>query len=101
MLQALASLGSRSVRPAKAASSHRAGGGYGYRTNQVGLTIDTIQSYDLVLPNGTITTVTSANDDLFWIMRGGFNTAGIVTSFTLSTQSFTQVWGASVDPLPS
>ena len=60
---------------------------------RVGLTIDTIQSYDLVLPNGTITTVTAADSDLFFVLKGGFNTAGIVTSFTLSTQSFTQVWG--------
>ena len=60
---------------------------------RVGLTIDTIQSYDLVLPNGTITAVTAANPDLFFVLKGGFNTAGIVTSFTLSTQSFTQVWG--------
>lgn len=43
--------------------------GYSWKSNQYGLTVDTIQAYELVLPNGTVTTVTSDNDDLFWALK--------------------------------
>lgn len=45
------------------------GGGYSWKTNQYGLTIDTVQAYELVLPNGTVTTVTSDDDDLFFGLK--------------------------------
>ncbi|KAL5514573.1 hypothetical protein ACEPAG_1889 [Sanghuangporus baumii] len=69
------------------------GGGYSWKTNQFGLTIDTVQGFELVLPNGTVTTVTSDDEDLFFGLRGGFNNFGIVTKFTLKTFPQTQVWG--------
>ena len=47
--------------------------GYSYKTSQYGLTIDNIAAFELVLPNGTVTTVTSDNDDLWFALRGGFN----------------------------
>ncbi|EIM87246.1 FAD-binding domain-containing protein [Stereum hirsutum FP-91666 SS1] len=66
------------------------GGGYSWKSNQYGLTVDTIQAYELVLPNGTVTTVTSDNDDLFWALKG------IVTKFTLKTFPQTEVWGGLI-----
>ncbi|THH03102.1 hypothetical protein EW145_g6525 [Phellinidium pouzarii] len=73
------------------------GGGYSWLTNQYGLTIDTVQAFELVLPNGTVTTVTSAsNPDLFFGLRGGFNNFGIVTKFTLSAFAQEQVWGGLI-----
>ncbi|KAH8112912.1 FAD-binding domain-containing protein [Phellopilus nigrolimitatus] len=73
------------------------GGGYSWKTNQFGLTIDTVQSFELVLPNGTVTTVTSSsNPDLFFGLRGGFNNFGIVTKFTLKTYPQTDVWGGLI-----
>jgi FAD/FMN-containing dehydrogenase len=46
------------------------GGGYSWKTNQYGLTIDTVQSFELVLPNGTVTTVTAtSNADLFFGLK--------------------------------
>ena len=47
--------------------------GYSWLTNQHGLTIDTIEEYELVLPNGTVTTVTSSNSDLFFALKVGRN----------------------------
>lgn len=52
--------------------------GYSWKTNQHGLTIDTITSYELVLPNGDIKIVTETSDEevvreLFWGLKGGFN----------------------------
>ena len=43
--------------------------GYSWLTNQHGLTIDTVTAFELVLPNGTITTVTSNDDDLFFALK--------------------------------
>ncbi|KAG1747808.1 FAD-binding domain-containing protein [Suillus paluster] len=72
------------------------GGGYSYLTNQYGLAIDNVVAYELVLPNGTVTTVTSSNPDLFFGLRGGLNNFGIVTYVTLKTYPQSQVWGGSI-----
>ncbi|KAH9048464.1 FAD-binding domain-containing protein [Lactarius hengduanensis] len=47
------------------------GGGYSYKSSQYGLAIDNVASYELVLPNGTITTVTSQDKDLWFGLRAG------------------------------
>ncbi|KAJ1306221.1 hypothetical protein OPQ81_010929 [Rhizoctonia solani] len=70
------------------------GGGYSWLSNQYGLTIDTVTAFELVLPNGTITTATETqNPDLFFGLKGGFNNFGIVTKFTLRAFPQGQVWG--------
>ncbi|KAK1831488.1 hypothetical protein QBC39DRAFT_371881 [Podospora conica] len=57
------------------------GGGYSWKTNQYGLTIDTVKSFNIVLPNGTITTASNTtNTGLFFALKGGLNRFGIVTS---------------------
>ncbi|KAF8959330.1 hypothetical protein BDZ97DRAFT_2043879 [Flammula alnicola] len=67
------------------------GGGYSWKTNQHGLTIDTVTAYELVKPNGDVVTVTKASDsELF------FGLKGIVTKFTLQTFPQTQVWGGLI-----
>ena len=38
-------------------------------SSQYGLTIDNMAGYELVLPNGTITNVTSSNEDLWFALR--------------------------------
>ena len=45
------------------------GGGYSWLTNQHGLTVDNIVSYELVLPNGTVTTVDENVLDLFFALK--------------------------------
>ncbi|KAI0276952.1 FAD-binding domain-containing protein [Russula aff. rugulosa BPL654] len=72
------------------------GGGYSWKTNQYGLTIDNIESFELVLPNGTIQTVTSQNEDLWFGLRGGFNNFGIVTKFVLQAHPQGDVWGGFI-----
>ena len=47
------------------------GGGYSWLTNQYGLTVDNILSYELVLPNGTVTTVDENIPDLFFGLKVG------------------------------
>ena len=43
--------------------------GYAFKSSQYGLTIDNIAGYELVLPNGTITHVTSKDEDLWFALR--------------------------------
>lgn len=44
--------------------------GYSWLSNERGLTIDNVLAFDLVLPEGTFTTVTKdSNPDLFWALK--------------------------------
>ncbi|KAH9042476.1 FAD-binding domain-containing protein [Lactarius pseudohatsudake] len=72
------------------------GGGYSYKSSQYGLAIDNVASYELVLPNGTITTVTSQNKDLWFGLRGGLNNFGVVTNFVLKSHPQTQIWAGII-----
>ena len=46
------------------------GGGYSWKSQQYGLSIDTIVSIDLVLPSGDLVTVTdSSHPGLFWGLK--------------------------------
>ncbi|KAH9930868.1 FAD-binding domain-containing protein [Fomitopsis serialis] len=73
------------------------GGGFSFKTNEYGLTIDTVKGFELVLSNGTATNVTaSTNPDLFFALKGGFNNFGIVTTFYLEAYTQSQVWGGAI-----
>ncbi|KAJ6488794.1 FAD dependent oxidoreductase [Mycena sanguinolenta] len=73
------------------------GGGYSWKTNQYGLTVDTVTAFELVKPNGDIAAITEASDsDLFFALKGGQNNFGIVTQFTLKTFPQGQVWGGLI-----
>lgn len=43
--------------------------GLSFKSSQYGLAIDTVQAFELVLPNGTVTTVTADNEDLFFGLK--------------------------------
>ncbi|KAG1836291.1 FAD dependent oxidoreductase [Suillus subalutaceus] len=76
------------------------GGGYSYLSNQYGLSVDNVISFELVMPNGTVASITSSsNPDLFYGLRGGFNNLcamGIVTTVTMKTYAQSQVWGGLI-----
>ncbi|CAF1329966.1 unnamed protein product [Adineta steineri] len=70
------------------------GGGYGWKSNQYGLSIDTILEYELVTPNGTIVNVNNETyPDLFFGLKGGLNNFGIVTNFKMRALPQTLVYG--------
>lgn len=49
--------------------------GYGYISNQYGLAVDNIVAFELVMPNGTVATITNESDaDLFFGLRVSFYT---------------------------
>ncbi|OIW31661.1 FAD-binding domain-containing protein [Coniochaeta ligniaria NRRL 30616] len=77
-------VGGRTVGPG--VGGFTLGGGYSWKTNQFGLTCDTVKSYNLVLPNGTITRASeTGNEDLFFALKGGLNRFGAVTSVEFYT----------------
>ncbi|KAF8508807.1 glucooligosaccharide oxidase [Hysterangium stoloniferum] len=65
---------------------HSSYGGYGFTARMWGLTLDTIQSLDVVLADGTITSVSSTiNPDLYWAMRGAAPSFAITTAIHVKT----------------
>ncbi|KAI9438134.1 FAD-binding domain-containing protein [Lactarius indigo] len=73
------------------------GGGYSWKTNQFGLTLDTVTEFELVLPTGEVTIVTEKHEDLWFGLRGGLNNYGIVTKFTLKSHKQPDIWAALIN----
>ncbi|KAH8432933.1 FAD-binding oxidoreductase [Aspergillus melleus] len=82
------------------------GSGLSYLSDLYGLACDNVVSFEIILPNGTLTTATHTHHpDLFWALKGGANNFGIVTTFTINTYPLPTVWGGikiyTLDQLPS
>ena len=72
--------------------------GYSYKTNQHGLAINNILSFNLDLPNSTIAYVTrSTYPDLFFGSKGGFNNFVRCFSSLFAMQTFHFVTACQLD----
>jgi len=77
------------------------GGGIGWMVRKYGLTIDSLQSVEMVTADGQILTVSAqSHPDLFWAVRGGGGNFGVATSFEYTAHPIDTVfYGNIVYPL--
>ncbi|CAE6485058.1 unnamed protein product [Rhizoctonia solani] len=74
------------VCPYVGSGGHAAFGGFGPFSRVAGLLHDHITAAEVVLADGTLTTVSAKNNpDLFWALRGAGASYGIVTQWTYAT----------------
>jgi len=72
--------------PYVGSGGHTLYGGFGYYGRIGGLMVDAVVGVELVLANGSLVTANSTlNQDLFWAVRGGGPSFGIVTAWTFQT----------------
>ncbi|KAL7782208.1 hypothetical protein V8C37DRAFT_397964 [Trichoderma ceciliae] len=73
------------------------GGGISFFSSQHGWACDNVNSFEVVLADGSIRQVSysSPYSDLYWALRGGGNNFGIVTRFTLAAYPQGDLWAGS------
>ncbi|OBT75586.1 hypothetical protein VF21_05877 [Pseudogymnoascus sp. 05NY08] len=72
------------------------GGGVSFFSNRYGWACDNVNTYQIVLADGSIREVTpSSLPDLYFALRGGGNNFGIVTRFDLNTFPQGKMWGGA------
>ncbi len=73
------------------------GGGMGHLARQHGFAADHVRSIELVTAEGEIRTVTAASDsELFWAIRGGQASFGIVTALEFDLFPVSEFFGGSL-----
>jgi hypothetical protein len=73
------------------------GGGVGPMTRTHGLAADKVRAFDVVTGDGVLRRATpTENPDLFWALRGGKGTAGIVTAVEFDLVHLATFYGGSV-----
>jgi FAD/FMN-containing dehydrogenase len=70
------------------------GGGIGYLSRGLGLSLDNLLSADVVTADGSVHVASEKEDaDLFWAIRGGGGNFGVVTSFEFRLSPVKDIYG--------
>lgn len=85
------------VVPAVGIAGLTLGGGYGQLHGKFGLAVDNVIAADVVTADGSLLTVSAAeNPDLFWGIRGGSGNFGVVTSLEYRLHEVGTVFGGGI-----
>ena len=83
--------------PAVGVVGYTTGGGVSPVGRTYGLGIDHVRSFDVVTGDGALQTASTAeNPDLFWALKGGRGTAGIVTAVELDLVPLAALYAGAV-----
>ncbi len=83
--------------PTVGAVGYTLGGGLGWLGRKYGLSLDNVIQFELVTADGQRRQVSNAeNSDLFWGLRGGGGSLGIVTSMVIRLFPITQVYAGNL-----
>ncbi|XP_073352134.1 berberine bridge enzyme-like Cyn d 4 [Aegilops tauschii subsp. strangulata] len=66
------------VCPTVGVGGHFSGGGFGTLMRKHGLAVDNVVDAELVVANGTVLNRTTMGEDVFWAIRGGGGSFGVV-----------------------
>jgi FAD/FMN-containing dehydrogenase len=80
--------------PGVGAVGYTLGGGVGLLARTVGYASDSVRALDVVTADGELRHVTDG--DLFWALRGGRDTVGIVTGMELALRSDATIYGGGL-----
>ncbi len=73
------------------------GGGVGWLSRKLGLTIDSVRAFELVTADGDrVTAGPTEHPDLFWALRGGGGNFGVVTALELDLHPLGPIHGGAV-----
>lgn len=83
--------------PDVGAVGYTLGGGMGWLARKYGLSIDSVHSFEVVTAEGRFLRAShTENNDLFWGMRGGGGSLGIVTAMEVQLYPVTTVYGGNL-----
>jgi hypothetical protein len=83
--------------PDVGAVGYTLGGGMGWLVRKYGLSADSVRYFDVVTADGrTLRASSTENADLFWGLRGGGGSLGIVTGMAIRLYPVTTVYGGNL-----
>jgi FAD/FMN-containing dehydrogenase len=83
--------------PGVGAIGYTLGGGMGWLARKYGLSIDSVNCFDVVTADGRIVEASETqNSDLFWGLRGGGGGLGVVTGMEVRLYPVTTIYGGSL-----
>jgi FAD/FMN-containing dehydrogenase len=73
------------------------GGGIGWLARKYGLSTDSVNYFEVVTANGQLLQISATeNSDLFWGLRGGGGSLGIVTGMEIKLYPVTTIYGGNL-----
>ena len=83
--------------PDVGAVGYTLGGGMGWLARKYGLSADSVNTFEVVTTDGQLRRVSATeNSDLFWGLRGGGGSLGIITGMEIKLYPVTTVYGGNL-----